>query len=63
MTATGTYLSTNVSYQAGWPIYDINVIINEFSADYMKGTFSGKLRLVGGTEVLDITEGEFRALR
>lgn len=52
-----------ISYQGAWPIYNINVTITEYNADYVTGTFSGKLRLLGGTEVLDVTEGEFRALR
>lgn len=52
-----------ISYQAGWPLYDITVTITEYNSSYVAGTFNGKLRLIGGTTVLDVTEGQFKAIR
>ena len=48
-----------ISYQSGWPLYDISISILDLTSDHIKGTFSGKLRLIGGDKVYDVTEGEF----
>jgi hypothetical protein len=50
-----------ISYQAGWPLFGISITFSEFNSEYVSGTFQGKLRLVGGTKILNVTEGEFKA--
>jgi hypothetical protein len=61
----GTYKDNTgdlyISYQAGWPYYDVSITLTEVSAKYVKGKFSGKIRKINGTAVLEITEGEFKA--
>ena len=52
-----------ISFQGGWPFYEAEVTIISLDANYAIGTFKGKVRLVGGTTVKEITEGEFKALR
>ena len=51
-----------ISYPAGWPLYDISITFTEYNSEYATGKFSGKLRLIGGSKVMEVTEGEFRAL-
>ncbi len=43
--------------------YPVQIILTEIKKDYIKGTFNGQIKRVGGTEVLTLTDGEFTALR
>lgn len=52
-----------ISYQAGWPLYDVVVEITSINDDYVTGNFHGKMRLVGGDSILNVTDGEFKALK
>lgn len=52
-----------ISWQAGWPVYQIEIIFTEFNSDYVIGTFRGKMRLVGGDKLVEVTEGAFKAIK
>ncbi|MBS1751356.1 MAG: hypothetical protein JST63_15760 [Bacteroidetes bacterium] len=62
----GGYKDSNdklyISWQYGWPNYPVKLDIKEVSSTYIKGSFSGRMRMVSGTTEVDITEGEFVAL-
>ncbi|WP_116875262.1 hypothetical protein [Terrimonas sp.] len=51
-----------ISWQNGWPNYPVTVDITEVTARYVKGKFSGTMRIVDGTNEIAITGGEFLAL-
>ncbi len=64
--ALGGYKDQNenlyISWQNGWPYYPVKIDITEIASTYIKGTFSGTMRMVSGTKEVSITEGKFLAL-
>lgn len=65
-TVLGGYRDENdklyISWQNGWPNYPVKLDIKEVSSSYIKGSFSGRMRMVLGTTEREISEGEFAAL-
>ena len=51
-----------ISWQYGWTNYPVTVTITEVASGYVKGRFSGTMRMVEGTREVRITDGEFLAL-
>ena len=50
-----------ISWQGGWPYYDVSITLTTVTPNYFKGKFTGKVRDLDGTVVHSITDGEFRA--
>ncbi len=51
-----------ISWQNGWPVFPVKVDIKEVTSSYIKGSFSGRIRMVSGNTEKDISDGEFVAL-
>jgi hypothetical protein len=50
-----------ISWQGGWPYYEVSITLTEVTDKYIKGNFSGKIRQLTGTGIQTITDGEFKA--
>ena len=51
-----------ISWQTGWTYYSVKIDVTDIASAYIKGTFSGTMRMVSGTKKVSITEGKFLAL-